>query len=87
MSECPKVGAFVGRFARNLHVWLNFAVGKVRQELHKLLTGDNLTAVMKIVCNKNGKTFRIIRFPESVYRLVLKKQHNVSGTGCVPDLR
>ena len=52
MSE---VGAFVGIFSKNLHLWLNLAVGKVRQELHKLLTGDILTTMMEIVCNKNGE--------------------------------
>jgi hypothetical protein len=51
MSE---VGAFVGIFAKNLHLWVSFAVGKVRHELHKLLTGGILTTITKTVCNKNG---------------------------------
>jgi hypothetical protein len=83
MSE---VGAFVGTLFRNFHMWLNFAVRRVRQELHKLLTGVNLTTMMKNVNNKNGKTFQIIRFPDSVYRLAINKNHIVSGTGCVPYL-
>jgi hypothetical protein len=56
MSE---VGAFVGIFAKNLRLWLNFPAGKVGRELHKMLTGDILTTIMKIVCNKNGGKKRV----------------------------
>jgi len=64
MSE---VGAFVGIFAKNLHLWLNFVVGKVKQELHKLLTVDILTTIMKIACNKNGGKKR---FGSSGFRIL-----------------